>query len=162
VIPARTRSSNFVYRGPSPDIGDAWVERRPMERAVYLTWKPSDEERAAIAGGGNIRLGIFNVEPIPPVSLDTIAEPEISSAAAMWRDRAMAILKRIAAGPSRVPTGFWAVSPDVWAALQRDGALDGGDGVPTLISRPLLETGDGPADSLEFIAREPAESVRQA
>lgn len=59
MIPVRTAASNFVYRGPTPDVGDAWVERVPSEHAVYLDWQPSEEERAAIAAGALIRLGIF-------------------------------------------------------------------------------------------------------
>lgn len=70
MVPVRTAASNFVYRGPTPDIGDAWVERVPAEHVVYLDWLASDEERAAIAGGALIRLGIHGMEPIPPVSLN--------------------------------------------------------------------------------------------
>ena len=44
MIPVRTRRSTTVYRGPSPAVGDAWVERVPSEDALYLTWKPSAEE----------------------------------------------------------------------------------------------------------------------
>lgn len=78
--PVRTVSSNFVYRGPSPDIGDAWVERRPEERAVYLVWELSDVEREAIALGGQVKLGIFNMEPIPPVSLNVVVEEKVIDA----------------------------------------------------------------------------------
>lgn len=75
--PVRTRSSNFVYRGPAPDIGDAWVERRPAEQIVYLVWWPTPAEREQIAAGGNLKLGIFNMEPIPPVSLEVTLEDEV-------------------------------------------------------------------------------------
>lgn len=139
--PVRTRSSNFVYRGPAPDIGDAWVERVPVERAVYLDWQPSREEREAIAGGALIRLGIHGMEPIPPVSLNVSDHPEISVAGAIWRDRAQ---KSYSGGP-----GYWAVSDDAWRLLNEDGALDGGEGVPTLLGRPLL-VADLPPDTLSY------------
>lgn len=140
--PVRTRSSNFVYRGPTPDIGDAWVERRPGERAVYLDWKPSEEERRLIADGALIRLGIFYMEPIPPVSLNVSEDPEISVAGAIWRDRAQ---KSYTGEP-----GYWTVSEDAWRLLNEDGALDGGEGVPTLLGRPLMVVPNLPPDTLRY------------
>lgn len=156
MIPVRTAASNFVYRGPSPDIGDAWVERRPREHVVYLTWQPSDEERAAIAAGGLVKLGIFYVEPIPPVSLNVVYDRPLTDAGVELRERARNVLT---SGESRVgqtvPAGYWHVSPDVWAALNTEGALDAGDGLPSLHGRPLLEGTDaGRSDVLEFIAQE--------
>ena len=79
MIPVRTSRSNFVYRGPAPNIGDAWVERVPSERAVYLEWLPDEREREAIAAGALIRLGIYGMEPIPPVSLGISAEPVMTA-----------------------------------------------------------------------------------
>jgi hypothetical protein len=79
MIPVRTSRSNFVYRGPTPDIGDAWVERVPSARAVYLEWQPDDAERELIAAGALIRLGIYGMEPIPPVSLGISTEPVITA-----------------------------------------------------------------------------------
>jgi len=151
MIPIRTRRSNFVYRGPTPDIGDAWTERVPGERAVYLTWQLSPAERADIAAGRNIRLGIYGMEPIPPVSLNIDDLGEISAAAAAWRDRALAILRKLSpSGPGRVPAGFWSTSYDVWTSLQADGALDGGGGIPTLLGRPLITSAEAAADTLEY------------
>jgi hypothetical protein len=69
--PIKTKNSNFVYKGPQPDIGDAWVERRPQEQAVFIVWEPNDDERRRIGMGANIELGIYYMEPIPPVSLNT-------------------------------------------------------------------------------------------
>jgi hypothetical protein len=150
VRPVRTPGSNFVYRGPTPDIGDAWVERAPAERVVYLDWQPSEEERAAIAAGALVRLGIHGMEPIPAVSLNVSDRQAITPAAEAWRDRAHEMVKAISRGPASVPAGFWAVSSDVWEALQRDRALDPTDGVPTLYSRPLMVVDGGP-DHLEFV-----------
>lgn len=75
--PVRTVSSNFVYRGPAPDIADAWVERRPAEHVVYLVWEPTPEERKFIAAGGDLKLGIYYMEPIPPVSLEVVLEEKV-------------------------------------------------------------------------------------
>jgi hypothetical protein len=138
MIPIRTRASTIVYRGPTPDVGDAWVER-PRRGEVYMTWKPSDEERAAIAAGANLRLGIFT-EPIPPVSLGVDDLSEISAIAASIRDRAKGELRLVSAGPDTVPAGWWVVSPDVWEDLNAAEALDRSDGsVPKLLGRPLVQ-----------------------
>lgn len=70
--PVRTGASNDVYRGPSPDVGDLWVQRvRPGE--IRSVWELDDDERRLIADGGRIELAIFN-EPIPPVSLIVLPE----------------------------------------------------------------------------------------
>ena len=151
MIPVRTSRSNFVYRGPTPDIGDAWVERRPPRR-VFLTWKPSDEERAAIAAGALIELGIHGMEPIPPVSLNVADAPEISEAGATLRDRAYAALRAISTGPSTVPSGHWLVAPDVWQALNAEEALDtsGTNDLPLLYGRPLMQVEGADAGTLEY------------
>ena len=74
--PVRTNRSNAVYRGPTVDIGDAWVERTSVNEGgrrisvVFMDWQPDAAERALIASGALIRLGIWGMEPIPPVSLE--------------------------------------------------------------------------------------------
>lgn len=154
MIPVRTRASNFVYKGPAPEISDAWVERRPSDRAVLMTWKPSDEERAAIAAGANISLGIYGMEPIPPTSIEVDPLPEIGAIAAALRDRAAAELRRTVPGsPYANRPGYWAVSSDVWQALQDTEALDPSGGVPTLLDRPLMEFESAPPDTFEFQPR---------
>jgi hypothetical protein len=69
----KTESSNFNYLGPEPGIGDLPCERRRIDErgrtAIFSTWKLTDEERRAIAEGANIELGIWFMEPIPPVSI---------------------------------------------------------------------------------------------
>lgn len=151
MIPVRTRASNFVYLGPTPDIGDAWVERRPAERAVMLTWKPSEEERAAIAAGGLVELGIYGMEPIPPVSVNVSERREISAIGATLRDAAQVELQKY--DPRSVPAGYWSVSSDVWEDLQATEALDPSDGVPTLLGRPLMEIA-AVAGTLEYVRAE--------
>lgn len=153
MIPVRTRASNFVYRGPTPDIGDAWVERTPGHN-VYLDWQPNEAERAEIAAGALIRLGIHGMEPIPPVSLNLSDHVALSAEGAELRDRARAKLRRFApGGPGKVPPGHWTVSSDVWQTLNSTGALDAGDGIPKLEGRPLLELDtDELTDYLEYVA----------
>jgi hypothetical protein len=80
----RTNRSNAVYRGPTVDIGDAWVERQRTTTpagvpviVVWMDWQPSDEELLALRSGGLVRLGIWGMEPIPPVSLDVRADLEV-------------------------------------------------------------------------------------
>jgi hypothetical protein len=58
---------NFLYRGPTPDIGDLHVQMQDDGR-VEVIFELDDEEREMIAQGGKIRLGIF-ARPIPPVSM---------------------------------------------------------------------------------------------
>jgi hypothetical protein len=138
MIPVRTAASNFVYRGPTPDIGDAWVDRQPGHN-VYLDWQPSDEEREAIAAGALIRLGIHGMEPIPPVSLYISPHAALSPAGEALRERAYQAIKAVSFGPTQIPGGYWTVSQDVWEALQTERALDPEDGgVPTLYTRPLM------------------------
>lgn len=157
-VPIRTRASNFVYRGPTPDIGDAWVERVRAERAVFLTWELSDEERAAVAAGANLRLGIFYMEPIPPVSLGVDTLEALSDAGAALRDRALRALAT-SRGPedSLQRPGWWVASFDMWQRLNIEHALDPDDGgVPTLLGRPLVTT-EG-ANFLEFNAGQQPEA----
>jgi hypothetical protein len=73
--PIRTAKSNFVYGGPHDDIGDAWVEKSP--EVVYMVWELDDDERRFIIDGGNLKLGIYYVQPIPPVSLGVTGEQKI-------------------------------------------------------------------------------------
>lgn len=149
MIPIRTRGSNFVYRGPAPDVGDAWVERHRADHAVYLTWLVSDEDRAAIAAGANIRLGIYGMEPIPPVSVDVTTEVALSEAGCQLRDRALRALVAQRREDRPDAPGWWVVSGDVWQALNDEQALDPSRGVPTLLGRPLIMV-DIVTDHLEF------------
>jgi hypothetical protein len=156
MIPVRTRRSSIVYRGPSPDVGDAWVERVVADNALYLTWKPSPDEIEQIAEGALIRLGIFGTGGrLTPVSLGIDPDPELSPQAAVLRDRAREIL-RLATGPNVTPAGHWLASADLWGALCETGALDSGVGVPTLLGRPLMELTEGVLeDYLEYAVAVP-------
>lgn len=157
MIPIRTAASNFVYRGPTPDIGDAWVERRGRHN-VHMVWHPSEAERAAIAAGASIELGIY-AEPIPPVSLNVTGLREITAAGIALRDRAVKAAPRVEPGVNgllagirqTVPDpGHWLLSEDVWKALNAEHALDNGDGLPELLGRPLMVGTELPEDTLEY------------
>lgn len=78
--PVKTEKSNFVYLGPTDDIADLPCERVTevvedrVHGVVYSVWEPTEEERRAIADGANIKLGIWGMHPIPPVSLEAVQE----------------------------------------------------------------------------------------
>lgn len=64
--PIKHEGSNFVYRGPSDDIGDLWVHR-DGQGGVFATYEFTDRERELIAAGACIEFGIYQ-EPMPPIS----------------------------------------------------------------------------------------------
>ncbi len=77
--PVRTRESNLVYKGDGANVVDLPCQRARIEEGpfdggtvIYSVWEPSDEQRAALADGALVRLGIYGMEPIPPVSLDVV------------------------------------------------------------------------------------------
>lgn len=78
MLPIKTNRSNFVYKGPTPDIGDLPCERTTESgtSVVYAVFELADEERKAIADGGFIKIGIWGMEPIPPISVNTIKDEE--------------------------------------------------------------------------------------
>lgn len=70
--PVKHADADVVYRGPTPEIGDLWCMReRPG--LIVVVYELDDADRARIAAGGRIMLGIHN-EPIPPISMQTIDE----------------------------------------------------------------------------------------
>lgn len=93
--PVRTKDSNFVYKGPAADIGDAWVQA--IGDTVYMVWELDDEERRFLLDGGNLKLGIFYMgpntgRPIPPVSLQVVGDqrvepPEWKMVKAGWQPK---------------------------------------------------------------------------
>ncbi len=78
--PINTNRTNLVYASPTPEVVDLPCERAIAEEVgggvtgIYSVWEPTPEERAFIARGGNIKLGILGMEPIPPVSLQVVDE----------------------------------------------------------------------------------------
>lgn len=68
----RTARSNFVWVGPTPDIGDlhAFVERD--DNRTTTVWEPTPEERTAIANGGNVALVVLGQHP--PVAIHVTSE----------------------------------------------------------------------------------------
>lgn len=78
--PIRTPATNFTYLGPREDIGDLPCERAIYadgDSAVFAVYELDDDDRAVIAAGGNIKLGIWNCEPIPPISCAVTEEKAI-------------------------------------------------------------------------------------
>jgi hypothetical protein len=86
--PRRTHRSNYTFRlGGASEDHDLWVEidNQPIPDASEETvdkyghqvirscWVPSDDERAAIAEGANIRLTVWGITT-PPVAIDTTTE----------------------------------------------------------------------------------------
>lgn len=69
--PIRHPSHNFVYRGPTPEIGDLSCHRGSAEGMSLVTshWVPTADELKILNEGGSVKLGIWGLEPIPPVSL---------------------------------------------------------------------------------------------
>jgi hypothetical protein len=70
--PIKHGSSNLVYRGPTPNIGDLWVERVDPHH-VRVVYDLTDNDRALIAEGGRIELAMYH-EPIPPISMGVLPE----------------------------------------------------------------------------------------
>jgi hypothetical protein len=68
--PVSRRDHNFVYQGPTPEIGDLPCYRQPGE--VWSHWKPTPEELELLNHGGHVALGLFH-EPIPPISIGVVA-----------------------------------------------------------------------------------------
>lgn len=66
--PVKTDRADFVYRGPTENIGDLWVERDLLSGVVRTTYDFTDGERAEIAAGGRLELAIFTM-PIPPIAM---------------------------------------------------------------------------------------------
>lgn len=67
VDPVRTEWMDVVYRGMDPDVGDLWCHRIKPGQIVGV-WEPTDEERAMLAAGGRVAVGLLT-EPIPPLSV---------------------------------------------------------------------------------------------
>lgn len=64
--PVKRSTHTFVYRGPTPEIGDLSCERK--RGGVFSHWKPSQADLDVLNAGGVVELGLFH-EPIPPISL---------------------------------------------------------------------------------------------
>lgn len=70
--PIKHDSSNMVYRGPTPDIGDLWVQRVEPHQ-IRVVYDLTDHDRELIAAGGRIELAMY-YEPIPPISMAVLPE----------------------------------------------------------------------------------------
>lgn len=75
--PIRTTASNFTWLGPRPEIADLPVKRDgDGSEAVF---RFTDEERAAIAAGANLSIGVLTA-PLPPIRLELTELAEIGPA----------------------------------------------------------------------------------
>lgn len=83
--PVRTATSNLVYTGPTPEIGDLHCERLQPGQ-IKSVWHFSQREREAIARGANLALTILG-EPIPPVGLHLTTEKGVGEDAPSVLDR---------------------------------------------------------------------------
>lgn len=75
--PRRTVFTDRVFALPGgTDDNDLWTYVAATDNgpAIASVWVPTDEERAAIAAGENIRLIVFGTG-MPPVALDLTDEP---------------------------------------------------------------------------------------
>ena len=74
----RTHYTTRVFRLPGgTEDNDLWVYDMPDndgDNVICSVWVPTDEERAAIASGENVRLMIWGYG-IPPLAIDTTDEP---------------------------------------------------------------------------------------
>ena len=78
--PRRTHNSTHVFtlEGGTED-NDLWAyflpdESNPRLGVMCTVWTPTEEERARIAGGENIRLLMWSARPYP-VAMDLTDEP---------------------------------------------------------------------------------------
>jgi DNA-directed RNA polymerase subunit RPC12/RpoP len=76
--PVRTQDADVTYLGPNPEIADLPVHRAEVGR-IYATFALSDAERTMIANGAQVQIGIFT-EPMPPISVAVVNEPESDGA----------------------------------------------------------------------------------
>lgn len=143
MIPVRTAASNMKYTGdPVTGVEDVYVERT-ASGVIGITWKPDEEERAAIAAGALVQLVILG-EPIPPTMLAVSRRTELSVIGTHLRDRAIEVLRLTFPGqPEMTPPGWWVVSKDVAIDLSASGALDPNDErdpdrPPTLFGRAVV------------------------
>ncbi len=72
--PIKTPESNFVYRGPRPDIGD--LDCHVEGSVTESVWKPDEEELRFLIDGGHVLLGILG-HPIPPVYVSVTGQQEL-------------------------------------------------------------------------------------
>lgn len=80
MTPIRTPLTDTVDMGPiGSDIGPlpSWREHDPRRgtNVVMSVWRPTEQERAAIARGANVLLAVYQ-DPIPPVYVGVVEGEE--------------------------------------------------------------------------------------
>jgi hypothetical protein len=73
--PVTHPSHNFTYKGPTEAIGDLSCERTTEDGTpvVFSHWQPTSEELEILNNGGFVKLAIWHMQPIPPVSVEAEA-----------------------------------------------------------------------------------------
>lgn len=76
MTPIKTNEANFTYLGPTAQIADlpCRAEGQEILARTFSVWELSDYERKLIAEGARVRLGIYGVRPIPPVSMEIVTD----------------------------------------------------------------------------------------
>jgi hypothetical protein len=69
MIPLMRSDHNFVYYGPTDEIGDLSCRVDGIE--TFSHWRPSEEELELLNRGGSVELGITG-HPIPPVRINVV------------------------------------------------------------------------------------------
>ena len=72
MTPEKNARCNMTYLGPNEHVADLPCQREVDEngnRIIWSFWRPSAQEIENLTRGGVVVLGIWNHEPIPPVSL---------------------------------------------------------------------------------------------
>lgn len=67
--PIRTAHSNFVWKGPTPEIGDLHAQMDHESQRTRTVWTLSADERIAVAAGANIALDVWGQHPPVDVSV---------------------------------------------------------------------------------------------
>jgi hypothetical protein len=71
----RTEQSNFTFLGPRPEVADLPGRLEKDQGRFFAVFALTDEERAMIANGAQVRIGIWSI-PIPPISMSIVNERE--------------------------------------------------------------------------------------
>lgn len=70
--PVKHEAADVCYRGSTADVGDLWCYRE-HPGVIVVVYELDDEDRALVAAGGRVMLGI-GAEPIPPISMQVVDE----------------------------------------------------------------------------------------
>lgn len=85
MIPVKTERSNKTYRGDDNEVEDLHVEATKIQggaldgaEITYAVWEPDAAERAALAHGGRVKIGILFADGIYPMTVRVTDERKVS------------------------------------------------------------------------------------